>query len=176
MENSNKVLVASVVVALGCLSAVAIGFGWMQYVSFRNEQKEIARQEELRAQREVIEKVSTECRDMARNVNRTQDFIQAFEAEIQTFSENASKVKNLNDIKSAASQYTAAVDKVVSDLDGLAANLQDMSLEDETLIQFRADYTDVVQGFSTALQDARQAIPAKKFNNASPAARCSRFK
>ncbi len=99
-----------------------------------------------------------QCNQLAEVVNQTQGFMQEFETEIQTFSENASQVKNLDDIKSAASQYTTAVDKVVTNLDGLVGDLQDTSLQDETLVQFRDSYVGVVQGFSSALQEARQAM------------------
>jgi ABC-type transporter Mla subunit MlaD len=99
-----------------------------------------------------------QCNQLAEVVNQTQGFMQEFETEIQTFSENASQVKNLDDIKSAASQYTTAVDKVVTNLDGLVGDLQTTSLQDETLVQFRDSYIGVVQGFSTALQDAREAM------------------
>jgi len=99
-----------------------------------------------------------QCNQLAEVVNQTQGFMQEFETEIQTFSENASQVKNLDDIKSAASQYTTAVDKVVTNLDGLVGDLQNTSLQDETLVQFRDSYIGVVEGFSTALQDAREAM------------------
>lgn len=99
-----------------------------------------------------------QCNQLAEVVNQTQGFMQEFETEIQTFSENASQVKNLDDIKSAASQYTTAVDKVVTNLDGLVGDLQSTSLQDETLVQFRDSYVGVVQGFSSALQEARQAM------------------
>jgi ABC-type transporter Mla subunit MlaD len=99
-----------------------------------------------------------QCNQLAEVVNQTQGFMQEFETEIQTFSENASQVKNLDDIKSAASQYTTAVDKVVTNLDSLAGDLETTSLQDETLAQFRDSYIEVVQGFSSALQEARQAM------------------
>jgi uncharacterized phage infection (PIP) family protein YhgE len=100
----------------------------------------------------------TQCNELAEVVNQTQGFMQDFETEIQAFSENAAQVKNLNDIKAAASQYTAAVDKVVTNLDSLIADLETTSLEDETLSQFRASYVEVVRGFSAALQEASQAM------------------
>lgn len=99
-----------------------------------------------------------QCNQLAEVVNQTQGFMQEFETEIQTFSESAAQVKNLDDIKAAASQYTTAVDKVVTNLDGLVGDLQATTLRDETLSQFRDSYVGVVQGFSTALADARQAM------------------
>lgn len=99
-----------------------------------------------------------QCNQLAEVVNQTQGFMQEFEAEIQTFSESAAQVKNLDDIKLAASQYTTAVDKVVTNLDGLVSDLQSTTLRDEDLSKFRDDYVGVVQGFSTALTDAREAM------------------
>jgi len=99
-----------------------------------------------------------QCNQLAEVVNQTQGFMQEFETEIQTFSESAAQVKNLDDIKLAASQYTTAVDKVVTNLDGLVGDLQSTTLRDEDLSRFRDSYVGVVQGFSGALTDAREAM------------------
>jgi len=99
-----------------------------------------------------------QCNELADVVNRTQGFMQDFEAEIQTFSQNASQVRNLDDIKAAAGQYTGAVETVVTNLDGLVVDLQGTELQDDTLVQFRDAYVTVVQGFSTSLGEARQAM------------------
>jgi ABC-type transporter Mla subunit MlaD len=99
-----------------------------------------------------------QCNQLAEVVNQTQGFMQDFEAEIQTFSESAAQVKNLDDIKLAASQYTTAVDKVVTNLDGLVGDLETTTLRDEDLVQFRDSYIGVVQGFSSALTEAREAM------------------
>jgi ABC-type transporter Mla subunit MlaD len=99
-----------------------------------------------------------QCNQLAEVVNQTQGFMKEFETEIQTFSESAAQVKNLDDIKLAASQYTTAVDKVVTNLNGLVTDLQTTTLRDDTLSQFRDDYVGVVEGFSGALTDAREAM------------------
>lgn len=158
MSNSNKTLVILASVAFGCLTLVSLGVGWMQYVSFRNEQEKIAQEKEIAAQRDAAMAVSAECRELALLVNQTQDFMQSFESEIQSFSESAAQVKNLNHIKTAANQYTTAVSRVVKNLDGLEEDLQTISLKGGALIQFRDRYVEVVQGFSTSLQDASQAM------------------
>ena len=100
----------------------------------------------------------SQCNQLAGVVNQTQTFMQDFETEIQSFSQNASQVQSLDDIKAAASQYTSAVDKVVTNLDDLVTSLEGTNLKDETLIQFRGSYVEVVQGFSTALQQASEAM------------------
>jgi ABC-type transporter Mla subunit MlaD len=100
----------------------------------------------------------SQCNDLASVVNQTQTFMPEFETDIQAFSESAAQVKNLDDIKAAASQYTAAVDKVVTNLNTLVSDLEAVSLKDETLVAFRDEYISVVQGFSTALEEASQAM------------------
>ncbi|MFE4106376.1 hypothetical protein [Almyronema epifaneia] len=100
----------------------------------------------------------TQCNRLAEVVNQTQGFMQEFETEIQSFSSNAASVQNLDDIKAAAGQYTTAVDTVVTNLDGLVTDLEETDLADETLVQFRDEYATVVQGFSSALQQASQAM------------------
>jgi hypothetical protein len=100
----------------------------------------------------------SQCNDLAAVVNQTQTFMPEFETDIQAFSESAAQVKNLDDIKAAASQYTAAVDKVVTNLNTLVSDLEAVSLQDETLVAFRDEYIGVVQGFSTALEEASQAM------------------
>ncbi|MFH7242794.1 MAG: hypothetical protein ACHWZW_08075 [Spirulina sp.] len=100
----------------------------------------------------------SQCNDLAVVVNQTQTFMPEFETDIQAFSESAAQVKNLDDIKAAASQYTAAVDKVVTNLNTLVSDLEAVSLKDETLVAFRDEYIGVVQGFGTALEEASQAM------------------
>jgi len=151
MSNQNKAVVIGTSVAVGCVIIVTLGIGWMQFVSFRNEQK-------LVAEREALEDVSAECRDLSRLVNRAQDFMPAFEAEIQTFSNNAAQVKSLADIKAAASQYTDAVDAVVGDLNFLLVDLRETELNNEQLLGYRNRYIDMVAGFSDALSQASDAM------------------
>lgn len=101
---------------------------------------------------------SVQCNQLADIVNQTQGFMQEFETEIQTFSQSAAHVENLGNIQSAASQYTTAVNKVVTNLGGLTNDLQSTALKDNSLIQFRDSYVEVVKGFSNALTDASKAM------------------
>jgi hypothetical protein len=100
----------------------------------------------------------SQCNRLAEVVNQTQGFMQEFETEISSFSANAAQVKSLDDIRAAAGQYVAAVDKVVVNLDGLATSLEGTELKDEQLVTFRDRYAEVVKGFSAALKDASSAM------------------
>jgi type I site-specific restriction endonuclease len=100
----------------------------------------------------------SQCNRLAEVVNQTQGFMQEFETEIASFSSNAAQVESLDDIKGAANQYITAVDKVVANLDTLVTDLEETELADETLVSHRDNYMQVVQGFSTALQGASDAM------------------
>ena len=104
----------------------------------------------------------SQCNRLAEVVNRTQGFMQEFETEIQSFSNNAAAVQNISDIKDAATQYTEAVNKVVESLDGLASDLKTTELSDDSLVVFRDNYVGVVQGFSEALTQASKAMELVK--------------
>ena len=100
----------------------------------------------------------SQCNRLAEVVNKAQGFMPEFERSIQTFSNNAAQVENLEDIKTAAQQYITAVDAVVSDLDGLVVELEATELSDETLLAYRDRYTVMVVGFSDALTQASDAM------------------
>ncbi|MDJ0702132.1 MAG: hypothetical protein QNJ46_02530 [Leptolyngbyaceae cyanobacterium MO_188.B28] len=104
----------------------------------------------------------TQCNRLAEVVNQTQGFMQEFETEIQSFSNSAAAVQNISDIKNAATQYTEAVNKVVTSLDGLASDLKTTELSDDSLLGFRDSYIGVVQGFSKALTQASKAMELVK--------------
>ncbi len=100
----------------------------------------------------------SQCNRLAEVVNQTQTFMQEFESEIAEFSSNASQVESLDDIKTAATQYITAVDKVVVNLDGLITDLETTELNDEQLVTYRDGYIEVVRGFSAALGQASEAM------------------
>lgn len=104
----------------------------------------------------------SQCNRLAEKVNQTEIFMQEFETEMQNFSNNAANVESLDDIKVAATQYTTAVNNVVTNLEGLATELETTELNDETLTQFRNNYVEVMRGFSTALKDASGAMDGVK--------------
>ena len=100
----------------------------------------------------------SQCNRLAEVVNKAQGFMPAFESDIQAFSTNAAQVRSLEDIKAAADQYVAAVDKVVGNLDSLVTELNGTELSDEQLITYRDNYIEMVKGFSDALNQASDAM------------------
>lgn len=158
MSDQNKLLIIGASAAVGCITLVVLGIGAMQLVSFRQEQQQRAQEQELKDQMALLDVVSKECQSLSQLVNRTQDFIPAFEESIQTFSSNATQVKDLDDIKAAASQYVSAVDEVVVGIDQLTADLKSAQIQNEQLTSYRDRYAATTKGFSEALVTARDAM------------------
>lgn len=99
-----------------------------------------------------------QCNRLAEMVNKTETFMGEFETEIQSFSQDITNVESLDDIKAATGEYTAAVEKVVSNWDNLATELEATELKDEQLVQFRDEYVTIIRGYSSALTEASGAI------------------
>lgn len=104
------------------------------------------------------ESTVSQCNRLAEIVNQAQNFMPEFESDIEAFSTDAAQVESLEDIKEAADQYVAAVDKVVGSLEGLVTELETTDLSDEQLTTFRGRYIDMVEGFSNALTQASEAM------------------
>ncbi|MEL6320148.1 MAG: hypothetical protein AAFQ57_05795 [Cyanobacteria bacterium J06626_14] len=105
-----------------------------------------------------VESKVAQCNRLAEVVNKAQGFMPEFERSIQAFSQNASQVETLDDIKAAAQQYITAVDGVVADLDGLVVELGATELSDEQLLAYRDRYTTMVAGFRDGLTQASDAM------------------
>ena len=92
-----------------------------------------------------------ECNQFADVVNRNQEILEAFEAEISRFSTRATEAETLDEIRQAASQYVDAGDEVTDNLAALATELDGLAIADGELSVYRNDYVTVVDGFSEAL-------------------------
>lgn len=99
-----------------------------------------------------------ECNQFAEVVNRNQTIFEAFEREINSFSDNVSQAETLDEIRAAASQYVSAVDDVTVNLETLATDLEDISFSDNDLAAYRNDYVAVVSGFNNALEIVSAAM------------------
>ena len=102
--------------------------------------------------------LAQECNQLAEAVNQNAQIMMAFEAEINDFAQNASAAETLEEIKSAAKQYVDAVGDVTDGLNGLATDLDELSLNDEQLSTYRDQYVVVVSGFNEALSSVAAAM------------------
>ena len=100
----------------------------------------------------------TQCNAFADVINQAQVFKDEFEAENDTFTQQAQGAESLGDIQTAATQYIGAVDKVVGSIDGMVTSLNDLELADEQLSQYRDGYADIISGSAQELNVAGEAM------------------
>ena len=91
-------------------------------------------------------------------INEAQGFKDEFEAEINSFTQQASGAQNLEDIQTAAGQYIGAVENVVQNIDGMVSSLNELELPDEQLAAYRDSYSTIISGSGQELQVASEAM------------------
>ncbi|MGD1857078.1 MAG: hypothetical protein ACFB2W_22825 [Leptolyngbyaceae cyanobacterium] len=99
-----------------------------------------------------------QCNAFADVINQAQGFKDEFEAEIDSFTQEAQGAESLGDIQTAAGQYIEAVDKVVGSIDGMVTSLNDLELTDEELSGYRDGYADIISGSAQELNVAGEAM------------------
>ena len=99
-----------------------------------------------------------QCNAFADVINQAQVFKDEFEAEIDSFTQQAQGAESLGDIQTAATQYIGAVDKVVESIDGMVNSLNGLELADEQLVQYRDGYAEIITGSAQELKVAGEAM------------------
>ena len=99
-----------------------------------------------------------QCNAFADVINQAQEFKNEFEAEIDSFTQQAQGAASLGDIQTAATQYIGAVDKVVGSIDDMVISLNDLELADEQLAEYRDGYADIIAGSAQELNVAGEAM------------------
>lgn len=99
-----------------------------------------------------------QCNAFADVINQAQGFKDEFEAEIDSFTQQAQGAESLDDIQTAASQYIEAVDKVVGSIDGMVTSLNELELADTELSDYRSGYADIISGSAQELNVAGEAM------------------
>ncbi|NEQ50426.1 MAG: hypothetical protein F6K11_09880 [Leptolyngbya sp. SIO3F4] len=100
----------------------------------------------------------TQCNAFADVINQAQGFKDEFEAEIDSFTQQAQGAESLGDIQTAASQYIEAVDKVVGSIDGMVNSLTELDLADTELSNYRDGYAEIISGSAQELNVAGEAM------------------
>lgn len=100
----------------------------------------------------------SQCNQLANVINQSQSFKAEFESEIQSAMAQASSAQNLEDLQTFAGDYTAAVEKVVGEIDGMSETLADLTIADEQLDDYRDSYVTVITDSKNALSEASDAM------------------
>ena len=123
-----------------------------------SEEQDINVEQETQQESHASYNIERQCNVLSPVVNQTLGIMAEYGTAIQAFSQSAAQVRTLGDIKTAARLYTDAAGRLVSQLNSLAINLEEISLGDENLRVFRDNYILTVQSFSREIQEARQAM------------------
>lgn len=100
----------------------------------------------------------SQCGQLINTIREGQSFGAEYEQSVETALAQFSSAQNLTDIKAAASDYTAAVQKASDQSSALAQELGALELEDEQLTEYQQRYTTVTNQWSTALSTAKDAM------------------
>ena len=100
----------------------------------------------------------SQCGQLINTISEGQSFGAEYEQSINTALAQFSSAQNLTDIKAAASDYTAAVQKASNQSSALSQDLASLEFEDEQLTEYQQRYTAVATQWSTALTTAQEAM------------------
>ena len=100
----------------------------------------------------------SQCGQFANVINQSQDIKKDFESEIETAKVKASGAKDLAELKTSAEEYTAAVETVTSQIDGMAQDLSGLNIADEQLDEYRDSHVVIISQYKEALLSASEAM------------------
>ena len=100
----------------------------------------------------------SQCGQFASVINQSQDIKNDFESEIESAKIKASGAGGLAELKTSAQDYTAAVETVASQIDGMAQELASLDIADEQLDEYRESHVVVISEYKEALLSASGAM------------------
>lgn len=100
----------------------------------------------------------SQCNQFADVINQSQSFKTEFESKIESSMTQASGAQNLKDLQAAAGEYTAAVNQVTGEIDGMVQSLEGLNISDEQLDEYRDRYTTTIRDSKEALTTASSAM------------------
>ena len=100
----------------------------------------------------------SQCGQLINTISQGQSFGTEYEESINTALAQFSSAQNLPEIKAAASDYTAAMQKASSQSSDLAQDLSALEFEDDQLTEYQQRYTAITTQWSAALTTTRDAM------------------
>ena len=100
----------------------------------------------------------SQCGQFASVINQSQEIKNEFESDIESAKIKASGAKGLGELKTSAQEYTAAVNTVTSQIDGMAQELSGLDIADEQLGEYQESHVVVISEYKEALLSASEAM------------------
>ena len=101
---------------------------------------------------------ASQCGQFASVVNQSQDIKSDFESKIESAKIKASGATGLAELKTSAQEYTAAVETVTSQIEGMAEELSQLPIDDEQLDEYRDSHVIIISQYGEALISASKAM------------------
>lgn len=100
----------------------------------------------------------SQCGQFASVINQSQEIKNDFESEIESAKIKASGAKGLAELKTSAQEYTAAVETVAGQIEGMSQELSGLDIADEQLDEYRESHVMVISDYKEALLSASGAM------------------
>lgn len=100
----------------------------------------------------------SQCGQFAGVINQSQNIKDNFESDIESAKVKASGAKGLDELKTSAGEYTAAVETITEQIDGMAEELGGLNIADEQLDEYRDTHVIVISQYKEALLSASEAM------------------
>lgn len=111
---------------------------------------------------------ASQCGQFAGVINQSQSIKNEFENEIESAKIKAAGSQGLPELKTAAQEYTTAVQQVTGQIDSMAEDLSALNIDDEQLDEYRDRYytilTDYKDGLGAASDSMQLVVEAKDEN------------
>ena len=101
---------------------------------------------------------ASQCGQFASVVNQSQDIKSDFESKIESAKIKASGATGLAELKTSAQEYTAAVETVTGQIEGMAEELSQLPIDDEQLDEYRDSHVIIISQYGEALISASKAM------------------
>ncbi|MBE9080355.1 hypothetical protein IQ241_24215 [Romeria aff. gracilis LEGE 07310] len=99
-----------------------------------------------------------QCQEMAGVIESAHNFKGEYDAEMDSLMTTVTQTESLDDVKSAANQYMATVDKVAANITDLNESLDALDFADEQVAAYRDQYVEIMQDTRQEFDAAGQAM------------------
>lgn len=102
--------------------------------------------------------MTSQCGQFASVVNQSQDIKKDFESKIESAKIQASGATGLAELKTSAQEYTAAVETLTGQIEGMSKELGQLTIDDEQLDEYRDSHIIIISQYGEALLAASKAM------------------
>ncbi len=99
-----------------------------------------------------------QCNNLVAVINQGEEFKAEFEEQMTSFTDSTSDIAGIEALKTVANAYLTASDSMLINIQEMTTELNELELEDQTLDNYRNDYSGILSKFSQALVNTNEAM------------------